>query len=134
MLNALAIIVSVMSLATPALQEGADVDVTGKWNLTTTTPRGDRTQEAEFVQEGEELTVISEDRDGNWVESKGTVKGNEITWSLDRETPRGKLTLTYTGKVEGDTMQGAVQFGDFGSGEWKAERIPEAEAEGEKEQ
>jgi hypothetical protein len=30
-------------------------------------------------------------------------------------TPQGDMTLTYKGKVEGDTMAGEVQAGDFGA-------------------
>ena len=100
----------------------ADVDVTGKWNMTITTPRGERTSVAEFVQDGEALTVISEGRDGQKVESKGSVKGNDIEWSRTLETQRGTVTLTYKGQIEGDSMKGTVQFGSRGSGEWTAER------------
>ncbi|MBN1272735.1 MAG: hypothetical protein JXB26_10750 [Candidatus Aminicenantes bacterium] len=99
-----------------------DVNVTGDWELTIQTPRGERTQQAHFEQDGENLTVTMEGRQGQ-IEAKGTVKGNKIEWSVTRETPRGEFTMTYTGTVEGDTMSGEVQMGDFGSGEWSAKRV-----------
>jgi hypothetical protein len=89
--------------------------------MTITTPRRDRTQDVNFKQEGEKLTVTMQGRRGE-VTAQGTVKGNEIEWTITRSTPRGEFTMTYTGKIEGDTMSGEVQLGDFGSGEWKAKK------------
>jgi hypothetical protein len=98
-----------------------EVDVTGDWEMTITTPRGERTPNIHFKQEGEKLTVTIQGRRGE-VTAEGTVKGNEIEWTITRSTPRGEFTMTYTGKIEGDTMSGEVQLGDFGSGEWKAKK------------
>ncbi len=98
-----------------------DVNVTGDWEITITTPRGERTQDINFKQEGEKLTVTMQGRRGE-VTGEGTVKGNEIEWTITRSTPRGEFTMTYTGKIEGDTMSGEVQIGDFGPGEWKAKK------------
>ena len=97
------------------------VNVTGYWEMTITTPRGERTLDVNFKQEGKKLTVTMQDRRGE-VTAEGTVKGNEIEWTITRSTPRGEFTMTYTGKIEGDTMSGEVQMGDFGSGEWKAKK------------
>jgi len=98
-----------------------EVNVTGDWEMTVTTPRGERTQDINFKQEGEKLTVTMQGRGGE-VTGEGTVKGTEIKWTITRSTPRGEFTMTYTGKIEGDTMSGEVQMGDFGSGEWKAKK------------
>ena len=98
-----------------------DENVTGDWEMTITTPRGERTQDVNFKQEGEKLTVTMQGRRGE-VTAEGTVKGNEIEWTITRSTPRGEFTMTYTGKIEGDTMSGEVQIGDFGPGEWKAKK------------
>jgi len=99
-----------------------EVNVTGDWEMTFTTPRGDeRTRDIHFEQEGEKLTVTMQGRGGE-VKGEGTVKGNEIEWTITRSTPRREFTMTYTGKIEGDTMSGEVQMGDFGSGEWKAKK------------
>jgi hypothetical protein len=98
-----------------------EVNVTGDWEMTLTTPRGERTQEVHFEQEGEKLTVTMQGRGGE-VTAEGTVKGNEIEWTVTRSTPRGEFTMTYTGKIDGDTMSGEIQIGDFGPGEWKAKK------------
>ena len=92
-----------------------EVNVTGDWEMTTTTPRGERTRDVHFEQEGEKLTVTWKSMRGEEVTAEGTVKGNEIEWTTTRSTPRGEFTMTFTGKIEGDTMSGEVQMGDFGS-------------------
>lgn len=97
-----------------------EVDVTGDWELTMETRRGEITRDVKFVQEGENLTVTMEGPRGGELTGEGTVKGNDIEWTITRSTPRGEMKITYTGKVEGDTMSGEVQFGSFRSSEWKA--------------
>ena len=99
-----------------------EVNVTGDWEMTLTTPRGERTRDIHFEQEGEKLTVTWQSMRGEEVTAEGTVKGNEIEWSVSRSTPRGKFTATYIGKIEGDTMSGEVRMGDRGPFEWKAKR------------
>jgi hypothetical protein len=46
---------------------------------------------------------------------EGTVKGQELEWTVTISTPQGDFTLTYKGKVDGETMTGEVQAGDFGA-------------------
>jgi hypothetical protein len=115
----------VLALAVGLAARGsaADVNVSGKWNVTTNTPRGERTSEMTFLQEGEKLTVTSKNRRGEEVKSSGTVKGTDISWTTTFQTPRGEVTITHTGKVEGDTMAGTVDIGRGGTGEWKAEKV-----------
>ena len=99
-----------------------DVNVAGKWDLTISSQRGERTRPAQFKQDGQALTVIMPGRDGQEYEAKGSVKGTAIEWSSTRETPRGEITITFTGTIEGDSMKGAVEFGTYGSGDWSAKR------------
>ena len=101
----------------------AKVNVTGKWEITLQSPRGERTQTVEMVQKGEELTVKMTTRRGNVMEAKGTVKEDKIEWSIIRETPRGEFTITYKGTVAGDTMKGEAEFGGRGSMTWTAKRV-----------
>lgn len=95
------------------------VNVGGEWEFTMTTPRGEMTSTAKFVQEGETITVTMISQRGEST-GTGTIKGADIEWTITRESPRGQFTITYKGKVEGNTMKGEAQMGDFGSAEWKA--------------
>jgi hypothetical protein len=109
-----------LALALPAL---AAEGVSGKWKMTSKTPRGERVSEITLEQTGEKLLVTSKDREGNDVKSQGTVKGAEITWTTKRTTPRGEMVIVYKGKIDGKKMSGTSQLGDFGSGEWSAEKV-----------
>jgi len=97
----------------------AQENVSGEWDFTMTTPRGPMTATAKFVQEGEKITVTMISERGESA-GTGTIKGADIEWTITRESPRGQFTITYKGKVEGTTMKGEAQMGDFGSAEWKA--------------
>jgi hypothetical protein len=100
-----------------------EVNVAGDWEITTESPRGgERTSTMHIDQEGEKITVTMESMRGGEMKGEGTVKGNEIEWTVTIESQRGEFTLTYKGKVEGDTMSGEVQMGDFGAREWKAKK------------
>jgi ABC-type Na+ efflux pump permease subunit len=101
----------------------ADVNVSGKWTVTTKTARGERTSEMTFLQEGEKLTVTSKNRRGEEVKSSGTVKEAEIAWTTTFQTPQGEMTVKHAGKVEGDTMTGTIDMGGGRTGEWKAEKV-----------
>lgn len=113
------ILVAVALLVFPAFTQ--DIDVSGDWELTSQSPRGERTRTVHFEQDGENLTVTMQMR-GREVTGEGKLSGNTIEWSFTLSTPRGEFTITYKGTVEGDTMSGEVQMGDFGSREWTAKR------------
>jgi hypothetical protein len=122
MRKATSIIVAVAFAASSALVFAAEAGVTGKWKMTTKSPRGERTQEITLEQKSEALTVTSKDRQGNDVKSEGTVKGADITWTTKRTGPMGEMVIVYKGKVDGGKMSGTVAFGEMGSGDWTAER------------
>ncbi|MCX6566805.1 MAG: hypothetical protein NTW38_10385 [Candidatus Aminicenantes bacterium] len=119
----------------------AAVNVSGSWEMTMTTPRGERKSDVVFVQDGEKLTVTMNrmNRDGNMEETKseGTVKGNVIEWKTTRQSRDGReMTITYKGTIVDDNnMKGTMEFGGGPGGppggmggdrppapEWKAVR------------
>jgi hypothetical protein len=99
-----------------------DVNISGTWDLTTQTPRGERTSPAVFEQTGETLKVTMTSPRGDEMTGTGTIKGQDVEWTITRTTPRGEMTMTYKGKVQGDTMSGEVQMGDFGAAPWTAKK------------
>jgi hypothetical protein len=115
----------VMALAMVFVLQGLSADkadVTGKWELRVQSPRGERTRDIEFKQDGESLTVIMQGRRGGTVEAKGSVKGNNIEWSVSRESRRGEFTMTYKGTIAGDSMKGEMDMGGRGPMTWSAKR------------
>jgi hypothetical protein len=111
----------------PALLSGQDINVTGDWEMTTESPRGERTQTIHIEQDGEKLTLTMQGgmrggQGGEEIKAEGTIQGNKVEWSITRNTPRGEFTSKYTGTVEGDSMSGEVDRGERGTAPWSAKR------------
>jgi len=117
-------------LTFPILLNGQDIDLTGDWEMTTESPRGERTQTIHIEHDGEKLTVTMTggpgrrggQGGGGEITAEGTIRGNKAEWSFTRNTPRGDFTTKYTGTVEGDTMIGEVDRGGRGTAPWSAKR------------
>jgi hypothetical protein len=92
----------------------AAVNITGDWEMTVKMPNGqERTSTISFVQDGENLTVKTTGRNGEEITGTGTVKGNDVEWTITRTRPDGQeFKINYKAKVEGDKMTGTSQFGD----------------------
>jgi hypothetical protein len=120
-------------MVTGLLALAVAVNVTGDWEMTTVTQRGEMKTQLKFVQEGEKLTVTQTriGRDGTPQETKGegTVKGNDIEWKIVRQGPQGEMTTTYKGQIVDENNLKGTMEGGFGGGggqapEWKAVRKP----------
>ncbi len=99
------------------------VDVSGIWEITLQSPqRGDMTSEMKIEQDGEKITVTMEGFQGDEMTGEGTIKDNKIEWTVTISTQRGDFSISYTGTVEGDTISGEAEIGDFGSMEWAAKK------------
>lgn len=99
------------------------VDVSGTWEFTMQTPRGDeRTSEMKIEQEGENIKVTMEGFQGDEMTGEGTIKEDQIEWTVNISTQRGDFSITYKGTVEGNAMSGEAQMGDFGTMEWSAKK------------
>lgn len=102
---------------------GLIADVSGEWEITSSTPRGDeRTRTMTIEQDGEKITVTMEGFRGDEMIGEGTIQGEDIEWTVTMDTPRGEFSITYKGTVSGDTMSGQAELGDFGSVEWSAKK------------
>jgi hypothetical protein len=111
----------------------AAVNVTGTWDYTMVTQRGEQKSTLVFAQDGEKLavTMTSMGRDGNPVETKGegTLKGSEIEFKITRTTQRGDMTMVYKGTIVDDnnmkgTMTGGMAREGAPTPEWTAVRKP----------
>lgn len=107
-------------LAAPV--SGQDVDVTGKWELTSETPRGMMTSTLVFEQDGTELKGTLEGQRGTVEFDGGTVEGNTISFTMVRSGQGRTFEMAYTGTVEGDTMNGTMST-PRGEQPWTAKRV-----------
>ena len=107
-----------------ALPAAAQVDVTGKWEMTFETPRGAVTQVLVLEQSGTTVTGTAEvtGRDGPpgggggrftgapralTIES-GAIDGATLTFTIVRGMGQRAMTTEYRGTVDGDTISGTM--------------------------
>jgi hypothetical protein len=95
-------------------------DVAGTWQLSMQGRRGAMTQTLKIEQDGDKIKGTIEGPRGS-SNFNGTVKGNEIRFTVKRETPRGEFEMNYSGKVDGDAMKGSAQARSFEI-DWTAKR------------
>ena len=93
-------------------------DVTGTWIMAVETGAGSGTPTFVLVQKGEALTGSYKGQLGE-AQVTGTVKGNDVTIEYKVDAQGQPLAVTYTGKVDGNTMSGKVVLGTFGEGTFK---------------
>ena len=88
--------------------------VDGNWNITMSTPMGDRDATLSLKSNGGTLTG-TQAADGNSAEIfDGTVNGDDVFWKVAITNPM-PLTLEFTGKVSGDAIAGEMGIGPMGS-------------------
>jgi hypothetical protein len=88
--------------------------VDGTWNITMSTPMGQREAALTLTSSGGKLTG-TQSADGESGEIfDGTVSGDDVAWKLDIVNPM-PLTLEFSGKVAGDAMSGEMGIGPMGS-------------------
>lgn len=86
----------------------------GTWNLSMQTPMGERTSKLTLSTAGGTLTG-SQEAEGNTTDiADGSVNGNEVSWKVSITNPM-PLTLTFTGTVDGNELNGTADTGMFGS-------------------
>ena len=88
--------------------------VDGKWNMTMSTPMGERKATLELRTAGSTLTGTQGDETGSAEIFEGTVSADDVAWKLSITNPM-PLTLEFTGKVSGDAISGEMGIGIMGS-------------------
>jgi len=88
--------------------------VDGNWNLTLTTPMGDRNATLSLRSAGGNLTGTQGAEGESADIFDGTVNGDDVTWKVSITNPM-PLTLQFTGKVSGDAINGEMGIGPMGS-------------------
>jgi hypothetical protein len=99
----------------------ADTNVTGEWSVTFAAPSGPMEFEMYLDQEGAKLSGRLTSDVGEFPLT-GTLDRDQITivWSLP---DRGEmLQITFTGKVDGNSIEGTAKLGKLGQGRMSAER------------
>jgi hypothetical protein len=99
----------------------AQNSVAGEWDGSFNTPGGARPFKLVLVVDGEKLTGTAKRSSGD-IPITGTIKGDAINFSYTINYGGNNLTLIYSGKVSGDSMNGTVSFGGNAEETWSAKR------------
>ena len=84
--------------------------VDGNWNLTMSTPMGERKATLTLLASGDTLTG-TQGADGTSTEIfDGAISGDAVNWKVSITNPM-PLTLEFIGKVSGDSMSGEMGIG-----------------------
>lgn len=80
--------------------------IDGKWTAEVPGRQGNtQTTTFNFKAEGEKLTGTMSGRQGDIAISDGTIKGNDVSFTVVREFNGNKITIKYVGKLSGDEIK-----------------------------
>jgi hypothetical protein len=95
--------------------------VDGNWNITMSTPMGERNAPLTLKNAGGALTGTMS-AEGNSTEIfDGKANGDDVAWKVSITSPM-PLTIEFTGKVSGDSISGEMGIGPMGSFPFKGTR------------
>lgn len=97
--------------------------IDGTYNITVDTPLGKQTAKLALKADGNTLSGNVEAEIGGLNEfGGGTVNGDDVAWSMELNSPVGKMHLEFKGTITGDELSGEVKAGDFGTSPFKGKR------------
>jgi len=111
-------------LAAPA---AAQINLTGDWDMTIQSAQGINTVKVTLTQDGETVSGRVTSQIGE-LPVTGALTGDDLKIAFTLPIQGQPIDIVMTGKVEGPTLAGKVQFGDFGEGDWTATRAEAAES------
>lgn len=98
------------------------MSVDGTYNVELTTTMGTAAIGLTLETKGDSLGGKMEGHFGEQSFSGGTVKGNELAWSVKLQSPMGVMQLDVKATVNGDNIEGQLQLGSFRPSFFKGKR------------
>jgi len=112
-----------LTAAAQAAQQTAPAktaDISGVWEMTLYTQRGEMKSDVTFEQKDDAITVTMPSPMGDEMKGEGRVKENTAEWQLTISTPNGEFVIVFKAQIEGEKMTGEASMGDFGSSPFTA--------------
>jgi hypothetical protein len=97
------------------------MSVDGNWNITMSTPLGEREATLALKSSGSTLTGTQAAEGDSAAIFDGTVNGGDVAWKVSITNPM-PLTLEFAGKVDGDVIAGDMTINPMGSFPFKGMR------------
>lgn len=89
-------------------------NVDGSWNTVTKSPMGDQQATLTITSSGQDLSGTYAGAMGSTEIKEGKVDDNQIMFKVDITVPM-PMTLDISATIDGDTLNGSVGAGAFGS-------------------
>jgi imidazolonepropionase-like amidohydrolase len=103
---------------------GAAAQIAGTWAMNLVSPQGPVDMTLTVTQNGSSFNGSMTSQFGTNEISDGQISGRVVTWTMNLQVGGQSILLSYRGEVEGTRMTGTAQLGNFGSGNFTAERKP----------
>jgi len=94
----------------------------GKWKTVTKSPMGNMEGELVLTADGLALTGQATAQGNTQTIENGRVDGNTATWTMNLTQPM-PIKLEFDVSIDGDTMDGNVKLGAFGTAKMTGTRI-----------
>jgi hypothetical protein len=96
---------------------------TGTWKWTVSIQGQDREMTLKLKLEGDKLTgaMVGRNNQETAIED-GQFKDGEVSFKVTRERNGNKITMKYTGKLDGDTIKGKIEREGQEGRDWEAKR------------
>jgi len=98
------------------------MSVAGQYDCVTKSPMGDQKSVLTVNVDGDSWTGSNAGQMGSLDITDGKVDGNTLTWTMDMKVPM-PMKLDCTATIDGDTLNGTVTAGMFGSFPMTGKRI-----------
>ena len=100
----------------------APSNVQGTWKVTITFILGSGQHEMTLSQDNTKITGTYISEQGSRNELNGSIEGNSITFVIQVRHESTRPHYVFTGEVDGDSMKGRVDCGEYWTAAWKARR------------
>ena len=98
------------------------MNVEGSWMVHIRFVRGDATHSMQVEQDGEVLRGRYHSQYGERT-MEGCVEGDRIRLRVPMHYQAVGTTYGFEGTLDGETLQGRVDLGEYWQGEWEAKRV-----------
>jgi uncharacterized repeat protein (TIGR01451 family) len=110
------------ALIAPATAIAQSKSIAGTWNATVKTPNGGGAPTLTFIVKGDSVTGTVKRPNGDVAPLRGTIKGNNLTYTYTISNNGQDIATTVKAKVKGDSLSGTMDFAGQMTGEIKAAR------------
>jgi len=117
--TAAAVAIFVLAICLPALA----ADISGQWTATFNTQVGEQHYVYTFKVDGEKLTGTAKSDDSTSEIQDGVVKGDDVSFTENRDYQGQKLVFKYVGKIAGDEINFTRELAGFDKEVLVAKRV-----------